>query len=141
MGKGGYNGGSTIIGPGGGWSFDPAADTGRTEPTRTKSEPGLFVPLPRLKRKNKKKHKKQKVVVARVEVSKSVLHQHRIAREQGLDRDAILDDLGFALPDNPLMRQVELKMLVAAGILLPTGAINVNHAEVAAWLNTNGKKK
>lgn len=135
VGKGGYNGGSTIIRPGGGWSFDPEFDFKAHDQKPAKSEPGHFIPL------RKPKRSKPKTIIAGTEVTKKERNKHRMAKQQGLDRDAILADLGYALPKPLPMRQVELKLLVAAKILLPTGAINVGHPEVAAWISKNGKKK
>ena len=77
--------------------------------------------------------------VAGVPIGRKVLSKHRLAVAQNISRDAVLIRLGRRLPKKPADRRVVLKQLVADGILLPTGAINIGHLAVAAWLKPNRK--
>ena len=130
MGRGGYNGGSTIISPWRSWSFDPdfsvkgsSKKSGKSKRKHPKSPPA-----------------KPAVTIAGGTIGKNVLRKHRMARLQGVDRDTVLKGLECPLPKKPSERMAALKQLVATKVLLQTGLVNIGHPAVAAWLKTNGKK-
>jgi hypothetical protein len=135
MGRGGYNGGSTLMGPGRGWLFDPDFDV------VVRDKKGSSDDFLRPVRPKKPKVGKPKIMAGGKEIGERVLRKHRMAKEQGLDRDVVLLGLCRPLAKRPQQRQMELKRLVAEKILLPTGAINLGHPAVAAWLKINGKNK
>lgn len=126
MGRGGYIGGSTVIGPGRrssdlDWEFRDGEKFG----ARIKHKP-LAPALPR-------------PTIAGVVVGRKVLKKHRLALAQAISRDAVLIGLERGLPKKPADRRLALKQLVADGILLPTGAINIGHPAVGSWLKLNRK--
>lgn len=131
MGRGGYNGGSTLIGPGRHWSFDPDfVFRDQTEISSSKkSRPRFPKPVG------------PTITIAGATLGARVLRKHRMAQSQQINRDEVLIALGHRLPKKPLERRAALKKLVAEKILLQTGAVNIGHPAVAAWLKRNGKKK
>lgn len=137
MGKGGYNGGSTILREGRKWFYDPDFDV----VYRHKDGGGDDLLYLSYKREREERSTPPKLVVCGREISSRALNKHRTANAQHLDRDVILAALGRPLSANQAARQIELKRLVVAKILLRTGVINVGHPQVAAWLKKNGKNK
>ena len=131
MGRGGYNGGSTVIGAGHSWSYDPDFDfQAKSKPTgkpirRPKASPTV----------------EPAILVAGKPVGKKVLRKHKLASALTFTRDELLIAIGRALPKKPAPRRTALKQLVTDQILLQTGAINISHPAVAAWLNANSIKK
>ena len=135
MGRGGYNGGSTLIGLGRSWSFDPdfAGDSS------TLNGKG-----------NGKGTHKGNAVNARPffptntaggkRVAAKTLRKHRAVLMQKINRDEVLAAIGESLPTKHPQRGAAMKRLVANKVLLQTGAINIGHPAVAAWLKSNGKK-
>ena len=130
MGRGGYNGGSTLIGAGRSWTFDPDFDfkvadkqssRGKSSPLKVAQKPPAFT-------------------IAGQAVSKKVRRKHRLAQLQNVDRDTVLAGLERSLPKKPTERREALKRLVLDKILLQTGAIDIGHPAVAAWLKTGRKK-
>ena len=73
-------------------------------------------------------------------VSKKVRRKHRLAQLQNVDRDIVLAGLDRSLPKKPTERREALKRLVLDKILLQTGAIDIGHPAVAAWLKTGREK-
>ena len=130
LGRGGYNGGSTVIGPWRAWSFDPDFVL------RDKGRPA--VPLTR--GKQQRPPAEPAITVAGTAIGKKVIRKHRQAVLQKIDRDTVLVALGLALPKKPAARRDALKQLIADRVLLPTGVINIDHPPVVAWLKTNRKK-
>lgn len=130
LGRGGYNGGSTVIGLGRAWSFDPDF----TE--RDKGGPAV----PPTHWQHERPPAEPAITVAGTAIGGKVLRKHRQAVSLRIDRDKVLAALGLALPKKPATRRDALKLLVAGKVLLPTGAINIDHPTVAAWLKTNSKK-
>lgn len=131
MGRGGYNGGSTIIGAGRSWSYDPDFDF------QAKSKP-TGKPIRRPKASPKVE---PAILAAGKPVAKKVLRKHKLASALAFTRDELLFAIGRALPKKPAPRRDALKQLVTDQILLQTGAINISHPAVAAWLDANSHKK
>lgn len=131
MAKGGYNGGSTIIGFGRQWSFDPDFPATQLVAAPTKST------LRRAKMADQSNNLSIRKSPSGTVPSETIrLH----SRVRTLDTKAILQGLGIALPKMPRKRGPILKQLVAEGILLRTGGINPHHPRVAAWLKSKGKR-
>jgi hypothetical protein len=131
VGRGGYNGGSTIIGAGRSWSFDPDFDfQPQVKPTR---KSGRRTKVPQVA--------DPAIMVAGKTVGKKVLRKHKLASSLPFKRDELLVALGRPLPKKPELRRAALKQLVTEQILLQTGTINIAHPAVAAWLKTHSKKK
>lgn len=131
MAKGGYNGGSTLIGFGRGGMFDPQFDI------YEKPRPGE--PNNSVKRRRRVKST-QSLTVAGKKLSEKTLNNHRLAKRRKIDRNEVLIGISRPMPKKHRYWPEALKQLVADNILLPTGAINVDHPAVAAWLSSNGKK-
>ena len=131
MGRGGYNGGSTVIGAGRSWSYDRDFDF------QTKSKP-TGKPIRRLKATPKVE---PAILVAGKPVGKKVLRKHKLASALAFTRDELLVAIDRALPKKPTQRRDALKQLVTDQILLQTGAINISHPAVATWLSANSNKK
>lgn len=131
MGRGGYNGGSTIIGAGRSWSFDPDFDSqAKTKPT------GRPVRRPKTPRAAE-----PAILVAGKTVGKKVLRKHKLASSLTFTRDELLVAIGRPLPKKPELRRAALKQLVTEQILLQTGTINIAHPAVEAWLKMHTKTK
>ncbi len=131
MGRGGYNGGSTVIGAGRSWSYDRDFDF------QTKSKT-TGIPIRRLKASPTVE---PAILVAGKAIGKKVLRKHKLASALAFTRDELLIAIDRALPKKPAPRRDALKQLVTDQILLQTGAINISHPAVAAWLNANSNKK
>jgi hypothetical protein len=130
MARGGYLGGSTIIGFGrSGW-FDPQFDCfGQSKPTKSKKV-----------KQRKRVDPTKPIKIAGAQISPKTLSNHRLAKQRKIDRDQVLIGIARELPKKQRYRPEALKRLVVDGILLQTGAINLDHPAVAAWLNSNQKK-
>lgn len=130
VGRGGYNGGSTIIGAGRSSTFDPDFDFKVADKPngRSKSPPRKFAQKP------------PAFTIAGQPISKQVRRKHRMAQLQNVDRDTVLAGLERSLPKKLAERREALKRLVLEKILLQTGAINIGHPAVAAWLKSERKK-
>lgn len=131
MARGGYNGGSTIIGAGRSWSFDPDFDF---RPKDASS------PQQRRTVKTKKVAPKPEIVVCGKPIAKQILERAKAADAVGLDRDTMLTGIGQPLPAKLVARAAHLKQLVSDGILLQTGAVNITHPLVAAWIQATPEK-
>lgn len=132
MGRGGYNGGSTIIGAGRSWSYDPDFDfQAKAKPTGKPSH-----------RQKVPKVVEPAIMVVGKAVGKKVLRKHKLASSLAFTRDELLIAIGRPLPKKlGLRRSSALKQLVTEEILLQTGTINIAHPAVAARLKTHSKKK
>lgn len=131
MGRGGYNGGSTLIGFGRSTAFDPDFDRldEETGPKR-KGKPLFRLPAP----------KAPETSASVQPVGKKLTRKERRAKLQNIERDMVLAGLNRPLPKRLPERQAALKLLVADKILLQTGSINFEHPVVTAWVSSNGKK-
>jgi hypothetical protein len=135
--KGGYNGGSTLLGGGHGWSFDPDFP----------SFPKKHKPSPSGNSSPKNAKRKQTVLVTshlsgNHAITPTIQKADRRAKALPLSRDAALEGLKIVLPKKIKDRAAVLKVLVDQGILLPTGSINPDNGRVATILKqkTKGKK-
>ena len=136
MSKGGYNGGSTILGGGRGWSFDPdfpSFPSKKTAPSGKSSTP---------KTKAKQPGPVAHNISGSHTITPAIQTADRRAKALPLSRDALLKGLEINLPKKNKDRATALKVLVEQGILLPTGSINPDNRRVAAFLKqkTKGKK-
>jgi len=131
VGRGGYSGGSTIIGAGRSWSYDPDFDFRSNSKSTGKP----------IRKPKASPSVEPAILVAGKPVGKKVLRQHRSASSLAFTRDELLVAIDRALPKKPALRRDALKQLVTEQILLQTGAINISHPAVAAWLNANSRKK
>ena len=95
MGRGGYNGGSTIIGAGRSWPYDRDFDF------QTKSKP-TGKPIRRSKASPKVE---PAILVAGMAVGKKVLRKHKLASALAFTRDELLVAIDRALPKKPASRR------------------------------------
>jgi hypothetical protein len=127
--KGGYNGGSTLLGGGHGWSFDPDFS----------SFPSKHTTSPSGKSSSKNAKRKQNIAVSSHSsgthtITPAIQKADRRAKALSITRDALLKGLEIDLPKKIKDRAAALKVLVEQGILLPTGSINPDNGRVAAFL-------
>ncbi len=134
MSKGGYNGGSTLLGGGRSWSFDPdfpsfsskqkASPSGKSAPKNTKKEQTVAV---------------ASHLSGNHTITPAIQKADRRAKALPFSRDTVLKGLEIDLPKKIKDRAAALKVLVDQKILLPTGSINPDNGRVAAFLKQKKK--
>ena len=81
-----------------------------------------------------------KISIAGEAVSKATVRKHRAAKSAAFIRDEVLAGVGRALPKKRSLLSAALKKLVTDQVLLRTGAVNIEHPAVAAWLKAKRVK-